>query len=488
MSKSIIKCQNCYSQLITTDTVVKTNLWKALRFRELNYIHSRLYKQRLWDGYTDYFKKETGKFLTGLLPEVEAALKFWQIPYEIIDERGTVNFNINKIKDDYLNQWLPKDSKPFFLYDYQVDLINKSIQNKRGIIISPTSSGKTEIMISILKSLPENCPTLILANKKSLVEQNYKRLSEWGFKNIGKVYDKYFEPNVFTCATVQSLHKIEPLIPKIKALFVDEVHELMSKEPKKYYNKMNSCCIRIAISATAFKFGGKDKSQKHAVKGYFGPVFKISSESAENGIVQTKKLQKRGILSNSDCIFFDINEPELKYAIYQDAVTYGIVQNFYFHDKVKKLATKLTGRTLILVERLDHGDYLSEMIPNSLWVKGEDSLESRNFVIDKLQKHTTGNVVAIATQGIFNTGINVHVHNFINSAGGQADHIIIQRMGRGLRTAQDKLTLKYYDFNFKINEYLEKHSKKRIKILKSEGHNIEMVKNIDDWLLTQFTS
>lgn len=483
MSEVVIKCQNCYSWLFTKNEELKTNLWKALRFREKNYIHSRLYKQRLWDGFTDYFKKETGRFLTGLLPDIELALKFWKIDYKIIDERNVVKFRYDNIDKNFLNQWLPKGADPLELYDYQVDFVNNAIKYNRGIVLSPTSSGKTEVMISILKALPQNCPTLILANKTSLVAQNYERMAEWGFENIGRVYgsgkDEHFEPNVFTCATIQSIHKIEPLLPKFKALIVDEIHDMMSKVPKNTYNKMKMCSVRVAVSATAFKFGGKDKSQKYSVKGYFGPIFETKSDAAEKGILKTKKLQERGTLSKSNCKIYKINEPELMYEVYQDAVTMGIVQNMYFHNIVKKLALKQKGRTLILVERLDHGDYLADMIPDSLWVKGEDNLETRKYVIEKLQKNHKGNVVAIATQGIFNAGINVHVHNLINAAGGQADHIIIQRMGRGLRTAKDKSILNYYDFLFTINEYLLKHSNKRIKILKEEGHDIQIMDNFD---------
>lgn len=474
MSETVIKCQNCYSWLFTNDEKLRTNLCTALRFREKGYIHSRLYKQRLWDGFTEFFSKKTGRFLTGLLPEIELALKHWEIPYRIDDERSLVKFKFENIDKNFLNQWLPPGATPLELYDYQVDFVNHAIQNHRGIVLSPTSSGKTEIMLAILKALPQNIPTLILANKKSLVEQNYERLSEWGFPNIGRVYDKYFEPNVFTCATVQSLHKIEPLLPKIKTLIVDEIHDMMSKGPKVFYNKMKSCSVRVAVSATPFKFGGTDKCQKYSVKGYFGPVFKTDCDVAEKGVIKTKLLQGRGTLSDSNCNFYKINEPELMYEIYQDAVTQGIVQNMFFHNVVKRLALKQTGRTLVLVERLDHGDYLNDMIPDSLWVRGEDNLETRKFVIEKLQKNSSENCIAIATQGIFNAGINVHLHNLINAAGGQADHVIIQRMGRGLRTAKDKGILNYYDFIFTMNEYLLKHSNKRVKILKKEGHEIKI--------------
>ncbi|RDJ35382.1 MAG: hypothetical protein DWQ19_11240 [Crenarchaeota archaeon] len=473
-----IKTQNCYSWLYTDNDKLKTDLWKALRVPELNYQHSRLYKQRLWDGYTDYFKKGTGRFLTGLLPEVFSALKYWNIDYEIIDERNKVDFLYKEIKPDFLKQWANKDNN-FDLYDYQVDIVNQVIKHHRGIVSAATGAGKTEIMISILKALPPNTPTLILANKKSLVNENYLRLQEWGFEKFGRLYDKYVEPNVFTCATVQSLHKIEKLLPHVRCLIVDEIHDMMSKVPKKYYNKLKNASVRVAVSATWEKFGGRDKSQRYAVKGYFGPVFKTNCDVAEKGVVKTKKLQERGTLSKSKCTFYPINEPELPYDIYLDAVTNGIANNWHFHEIVQKITKKCTGRTLILVERIAHGDALQSLMPDVFWIAGKDDIETRREIIEKLQKSSKKDVVAMASQGIFNAGINVHLHNLINAAGGQAEHIIIQRMGRGLRTAKDKDVLNYYDFIFNINDYLLKHSKKRIRILKKEGHEVIIKDKLD---------
>ena len=42
---------------------------------------------------------------------------------------------------------------------------------------------------------------------------------------------------------------------------------MMSKTPIDVYKKLKSTSVRIAISATPFKFGEKDKVQKHQVKG-----------------------------------------------------------------------------------------------------------------------------------------------------------------------------------------------------------------------------
>lgn len=466
---TLLTIDNDYCQLLTTDEKLKTTLWDCLRFRERNYFHSRLYKQRLWDGYTEFFKKQTGRFLTGLLPEITAALKHFNVDYEIQDSRTEFKFSQTEIDENFLNQNLPQGFSPIKLHDYQVDLINQAIKHKRGIVFAPTSAGKTFILMGILKSLPPKTPTLVLQNRVGLAEQNYAELIKWNLSNVGKLWGGSVEPNLITVASVQSVSKIEKALPKFKVLIVDEIHDMMSKTPINVYKKLKNAAVRIAISATPFKFGEKDKVQKHQVKGYFGPVLKI--KSSETGVLTTSQLQERGILSSSNCNFYPINEPNIPYDIYLDAVTRGIAENSYFNEIVAKLAKKCKGRTLILVDRIAHGDILNKMLPNSLWVQGKDNSDTRKEVIKLLQK-SRKSITAIATQQIFNTGINVFVHSLINAAGGQADHQIIQRMGRGLRTAKDKEELYYYDFIFNINPYLLEHSKKRIKILKEQGHNV----------------
>jgi superfamily II DNA or RNA helicase len=278
---------------------------------------------------------------------------------------------------------------------------------------------------------------------------------------------------------IDSIHKIEKQFPKIQALIVDEGHLMMSKTPVGVYNKLKNATFRVSVSATPFKFGGTDKSQKYSLKGYFGPMLK--TDTVEGGVLTTKILQEKGFLSGSDCHFYPVTKPDLPYDIYQDAVTRGIAENYHFHDIVKRLVTnkeKCSGRTLIMVDRIAHGDILSKMIPGALWVQGKDNQDTRKHIIGQLQT-AKGDVIAIAMQQIFNAGINFFLHNLINAAGGQAEHQIIQRMGRGLRAVDDKTHLNYYDFVFTINDYLLKHSKNRLKILHKEKHQITIHDELD---------
>jgi superfamily II DNA or RNA helicase len=472
----ILKINNDYSYLITSDQILKKKLHDALRYKQKDYYHTRAYQSKKWDGYINFFTKTNGRFLTGLLPEVTLALKYFKVPYEIHDERKIVDFAYDSIDENFLNKWLPKDELPITLFDYQVDLVNKAIKNKRGIVMSPTASGKTQIMLSIMKALPPNTPIIFLVNRKGLVTQNYKEMIKWGFANVGRFNSDYHEPNIITCANVQSLHHLDNIIHKFQAVIADEIHTLSNNTGISAFRKLKGAGVRIAVSATPFKSDGKDKVQKFTVKGYFGAILETSI--TESGVLTTSFLQKRGNLSDSDCTFFTIKEPQLPYDIYIDAVTNGIANNWEFHNIVSRLAMSLKGRTLIMVARIAHGDALHRLIPNSLWIYGKDDEATRQIVIDKL-KSAKENTIAIATEGIFSIGVNFFVHNFINCSGGQAYHDVVQKMGRGLRTANDKEILKYYDFMFKINPYLEKHSKARVKILTKEGHKVVVKEALD---------
>lgn len=60
----------------------------------------------------------------------------------------------------------------------------------------------------------------------------------------------------------------------------------------------------------------------------------------------------------------------------------------------------------------------------------------------------------------------------INAAGGLSPNLTIQTIGRGLRKADDKSELCYWDFLNHTNYHMEQHSKARMETLRREGHEI----------------
>ena len=463
---------NDFSQLQTDNQDVHKYLCENLRFRQKGYQFTPLYKSRKWDGYVNFFSAKTGKFLTGILPEVYLVSKRIDGQIEIEDNRNPINFDHQSIDKDFLQRFNQDKKNKIELTDYQVDFVNQCLKHKRGVVCAPTGAGKTFLMAALLKAIGEGVPTLVLQNRKTLAAQNYDEISRWGFKKIGSCWSGKDKSSMITVATAQSIHHIEDKLDDIKVLIVDEVHDMVSDSTKDIYKKLKNTVIRIGLSATPFKNGGKDMVHKYLVKGYFGPLLKTTT--TDTGKITTANLQKEGKLSQAKCIFHTISEPEIPLAIYSEAVDHGIVTNQNLHKKVVDIVTTLQGRTLILVDRISHGDQLKAFIPTAYWITGKDDADTRRQVIDMLKNSKTS-CVAIATQQIMNTGINVMLHNLINCAGGQAEHLIIQRFGRGLRLANDKEHVTYYDFYFTNNPYLKKHSESRIKTLENEGHIIEFV-------------
>jgi superfamily II DNA or RNA helicase len=472
--KYTLKIGTTHSYLETYDQRFKDKLARAIRARRKGFQHIESYQKGRWDGFIPFFTKRSGMFLTGLRHEVENALKLTNRPYQLIENAETVKWTNNEIGDRFLNHWLPEGLDPIELRDYQPDLANKCFKYNRGIVMAPTGTGKTFILISLLQSLPPKTPVLFMTRNAALVDQNYEEMKKWGVPNVGRFYGTHKDKNYIVCATTnhKTLKNIGAFLPRVKVLLVDEVHECMSETVCKAYDKMESASIRIGFSATPFKYDKRvfEKEHKLLVKGHFGNVFKTST--TKSGFLTTKECQEAGHLSGSNATFYPIDHPDLPYETYQDAIKLGIEENIHFHQIIQRLEKRCKGRKLILVERIQQGKYLKQLMPHAHWLSGKVPLKDRRPVMEMLREDEE--CTCIAMRHIITAGINVKIHHLINAAGGNAAHSLIQQMGRGLRTAKDKDILQYHDFVYLMNDYLRKHSEWRMEVLENEGHKVTL--------------
>lgn len=324
--------------------------------------------------------------------------------------------------------------------------------------------GKTIMFAAIIKAMKENYPTMVLCRNKNLVSQTYETLLSSGIVNVGRVNMDHFEPNQITCSTVQSLHKLDSLVGKTKVLIIDEVHEWATTESMNQLQKFTNATYKLGFSATPFKT--RDYIHNYRVQSWLGP------QICDIGI---DFLRDKAILSEAHVHFYPVGCPHSigrDNISYLEAETEGIIDNEPFHKKVVDIVNNIQeGRILILVKRLAHGDKLKDMIPNAHWIRGEDSSETREKVLQELRQSDQKKVVAIMSSiGFY--GLNVFVHHLINASGGKEPNMLIQKIGRGLRKSFDKDKLEYYDFLFQGNNYLAKHSTIRADILKKEGHQV----------------
>ena len=320
------------------------------------------------------------------------------------------------------------DGKPVELRDYQVELGNRALREMRGIVKAPTGSGKTILFSAVVKALSGCTPTLILFRNRSLVNQTYRTFQALNIPNVGRVHMDYFEPNIITCSTIQSIHHLEPLIPKIKALIIDECHEYTSNKSVRTIRIFKNTPMVLGFSATPLDRG--DKVRKYTLKSLIGPIL---------GEISTKELQDRNILSQSNIHIIPIVEPKIPYALFDEAYVRGIVENKVRNEQIKRIVGRhKKGKILILVEKLDHGENLWKLLPKALWVHGSTDEEERDRAVSYLRDRRRKHAIVIASR-IWAQGMDIpEIDVLINASGGKSERGAIQKLGRGLRKAKEK--------------------------------------------------
>ena len=97
----------------------------------------------------------------------------------------------------------------------------------------------------------------------------------------------------------------------------------------------------------------------------------------------------------------------------------------------------LTGNTLVLVNRIDSGNFLTESIEDSVFISGSVKSKARKAEYDEIK--TSTNKVIVATYGVAAVGLNIpRIFNLILLEPGKSFVRVIQSIGRGIRVAKDK--------------------------------------------------
>lgn len=408
-----------------------------------------------------------GLFLTGLLPKIK-------------DYCNKKHYKIsitNESIQEYEKIRIPKLPGINFRPDQRRAL--RAVKgNKRGRILFPTGSGKTIIALGIMSMFP-NYRTLFLCHTKDLIEQTKKELSKYGFKKvhiIGAGYKANIErifkqDKVIVLSTIQSFANIpeEKYRPFFDLTIVDEVHHVNSLKSK--YGKV----MENNLSPRRYGLTATEPSKKYELlinEGFFGPT--IAELSIEEGI-------EKGIIAkpiiNLVPVPYNVKinqECKNRYANYYKL---GIVQNRYRNKLIVEEAMNSLKEgeiTLIIVQHKDHGDILQTMLKYNKvrcpFVYGNTSRERRLKTKEKL---ILGKLKIAICSTIWREGINIpSLNHIINACGYKEEKMIIQAIGRGLRTAKGKTTVKLTDY-LDPYRYLAEHSILRIQVYIKNGWAIK---------------
>jgi superfamily II DNA or RNA helicase len=442
--------------------------------------HMPAYKLGRWDGTKTFFGIGGTGYLAHLdviLPIVEQA----GYEIEIEDQRQHKSFNFEEVTENYWadkgKTWPkghPEAGKPIVLRDYQYDVVNKFLGNCQSLQEVATGAGKTITTATLSHLCEPYGRTMVIVPNKSLVVQ-----TEEDYKNLGLDVGVYFgdrkELNrTHTICTWQSLNVLDKksydedalslaeFTEGVGAIIIDEVHQAKAEVLTKLLTQnFRNCGIRWGLTGTI----PKEKWEFQSLLASIGPV--INQVTAFD-------LQQKDVLANLQINILQTNEVQA-FRSFQDEYAFLVTDPErlkWIGKTVKELS--LTGNTLVLVNRIDTGNALVDMLPDSVFISGGVKLAERKEEYDEIK--TSDGKIIVATYGVAAVGINIpRIFNLVLIEPGKSFVRVIQSIGRGIRKAADKDFVQIWDVTSQC-KYSKKHLTERKKFYKEAKYPFTITK------------
>lgn len=433
------------------DVVCRRKMVEALEYMLPYARHMPSYKLGRWNGkvsFCDVGARSYLNLLDRLLPIVQQ--QGYEI--EIEDLRQPHAFEFEEVQEDSYSHILwpeghPIAGQPIMLKDHQVDVINSYLSNPAGINIAPTGAGKTIITAILSHKAEPYGRTIVIVPTKDLVTQ-----TEEDYKNLGLDVGVFFGDRkeylkthtICTWQSLESLAKkskdvdleidINDFFEGVVCVMVDEVHKAKADVLRKLLSTyLKDAPIRWGLTGTM----PEEEVEKVAVLACIGPML---------GSIRTKELQDKGILAQLHINVWQLQDlGEAAFDNYQTELkwlTTNPARLKYLANEIIKMSED--GNTLILVDRVETGEKLQSLIPDSIFVSGKMKSKDRKAEYKEVQE-VDGKVI-IATYGVASTGINiVRIFNLVLFEAGKSFVRVIQSIGRGIRVAPDKDFVNVYD-------------------------------------------
>ncbi|AII26957.1 hypothetical protein BT3_125 [Staphylococcus phage BT3] len=328
-------------------------------------------------------------------------------------------------------------------------------QKKLLKVLLDNTTPKTKVeqnVLNVLELIYQNSKTdaEVLLNLKKHNAHFQKVVRE---KNEKK-YDKYQDMRDF--------------LDSVTVMIVDEAHHSKSDS---WYNNLMTCekaLYRIALTGSIDK---KDELLWMRLQALFGNVIARTTNKflIEEGHSARPTINIIPVANPNDIDRIDD---------YREAYDKGITNNDFRNKLIAKLTEKWYNQdkgTLIIVNFIEHGDTISEML-NDLGVEhyflhGEIDSETRR---EKLNDMRSGKLKVMIATSLIDEGVDISgINALILGAGGKSLRQTLQRIGRALRKKKDDNTTQIFDFNDMTNRFLYTHANERRKIYEEEDFEIK---------------
>jgi superfamily II DNA or RNA helicase len=359
-----------------------------------------------------------------------------------------------------------------WLREYQQDAVERCMKRTRGVVSSPTGSGKGEMIVAL--TMQSHCRWLVLVHRDHLVEDLGERFASRSGESPGWCRRGMVDLDQrVTFATFQSFRTSmsDEFCDTVNGLIVDEAHTVAADTFSACAQSLRRTYYRFGFSGTPFD---RTDARSIAVVAAVGPkIYTIKTQFLiDQGYIP------RPIVRMVPCLQEGTNQA--KYAtVYKHTVEASRVRNGVCMEIIQAMDKP----GIAFVRKRDHGLTLAALASdhglNVTYVDGRSSKAQRTEAIKSVQRGATD--VLLSTV-VFQEGLDLPgLRSTANLAGGQSVIEILQRLGRGMRKQHDEdHTFQVWDIfdvvkrpvGSKRQKWLQKHSRSRAVAMAREGHQV----------------
>lgn len=411
---------------------------------------SKFSNNRFWDGRIRLLKKTW--FPTGLLGRLEQGLLKRSMEFTSTDYR------VEPEKDC---QSLPVASEIEFR-DYQQEIIDLTKKKPRGIIVLGTGGGKSITLGGVIAD--KRVPTLVITPDTGLREQLSETLKfMFGEAKVGLDINN---DHPIIVSNIQALvNKPKEVFERFKMILTDEFHHAGSVS----YRTVNDYCEN---AFWRYGFTGTPTRSSGDLMEMVGVLSKIIFKRTTSELIKEGWLVRPKIIIHS----YDIAQKRMNYK--------GAYTHLTIESGVNKLIAAIANfkisqnkQTLILVRHKAHGRLLLDLIPEAIYLSGDDKEDYR----EKMKKlFIDKKIPALIATSIFGEGTDIPtIDVLINGRFEKTEIQTKQGVGRALRLAEGKVEAEIFDFLVKGNKHTLAHSVERINTYRSEPEFSISIKKFD---------
>jgi superfamily II DNA or RNA helicase len=467
---------NVHCHVVGSQSVIGT-VADQMTFEIPNAKFHPLVKAGVWDGSIKLLNRMNGLMYVGLIKHLQQVAADFDFTIEIVNEFDEDPFSVEEAR-----KFIGELKAPHVPHDFQESAFINSIQTRRGLILSPTSSGKSFLMYLIIQYL-QGKKILLVCHLAGLVRQLTSDFVSYGFKEQIHQVEGGTEKDSDARLTIglwQSLYKMpKKYFQQYDVIIADEVHRFSSKSLIQLMEKTTSSQYKIGVTGSLTG----SKTNELALTGLFGPIYKT---------ITTREMIDRGLASDIDIKVFLFSYPKAELDLLPPKLTYQDEVNFIIGHPLRNrfinnLANSLPGNVLILFRRVeDHADFLiADLEKRSkkkvFFIHGGVKADKREAMRPQIEAED--GVIIVASDGTFSEAISINNIQHILKVNPLKSLVnTVQSIGRGLRKdgKQDHVT--WYDFADDLTKsarkkgFLLTHLLERLKIYTKEQHPFKIYK------------